>query len=862
MWSRSRLCARSVLRFAGLNRHGNRVVRSIAVALLGVSSVARADISIATLSRADAISGVHAGTPNGVLGRPTLSAIVELPLEADADASGVQRVSPHFGVAQASLAELDALSSAHRDWHLSWSTPLRPLLDRAAIWTGAPTFRNETGLAGSGAVIGIIDTGADITHPDLQNADGTTRIAYFLDYSSGPAGLQKDAEGHCSTAVPCAVYGQKDIDALLAHGKASTIPADTIGHGTHVASLAGGNGGSEKRYVGIAPEATMIIARAIDSTGQISDATVLSAASLIFELAKELGKPAVLNLSLGSDFGPHDGSSALERGLADLIADDAPGRAIVVAAGNSAGLFEGNIGFPEPLGVHTDISVPDQSVVDVPIVTPPPQGAGDTLSGTIFVWAAFRPGDDVGVGVERRSGELAPIQHKGQVGTFGVEKELTATIAVGALSKLDELGVPDENAAAIIIEGSWPKDETFSLRFEGKGTASLWVDAVGEIGADSGGIGALFPASTKESTVTIPACHPALIAVGATLNRTTWNDRLSTDITVTEFGGVTDPPLDSIGFFSSAGPTSDLRMKPDILAPGAFVVGAMSADADPRKSAASIFGESGTCTPPSDCAVIDDRHAVTVGTSMAAPIITGAVALLFEQDPTLTAKQALTLLQAGARRPQGLVSYQAQLGAGALDLPGTLDVERAQATPVVREPAAKNSFLSLGASYAHPDPSWTVPALLKVRDADGHAADGFDAKKLAVDVTSGQVVGDVSRAAPGLYRLAVSAARDTGGAMLGVTVRYGGHVLAAESIPIAVDVSTARGGFSARGGCAVAPTDDASPTSLYTAALALIVWRGRRYSRAARTARNPDRRDRSAPGRRGSSPQRAARRRH
>ncbi|HEX4337063.1 MAG TPA: S8 family serine peptidase [Polyangiaceae bacterium] len=822
-----------------MSQRESRLAVVHAVALLAFGTAAHADVSIAMLARAETVSGIHAGTPTSVLGRPELTALVELP--DGADATGVQRLSSHFGVARAPLADLDALSAAHRDWHMTWSTPLHPLLDRAAVWTGAPTFRNATGLAGKGAIIGIIDTGADVTHPDLQNADGTTRIAYFIDYSKGPAGKQKDAESHCSTAVPCAVYSNTDLDALVKAGTAKTaLSKDVVGHGTHVTSLAAGNGGAEKKYVGMAPEATIIVARALDSSGQISDATVLSAASLIFELATQLGKPAVLNLSLGSDFGPHDGSSSLEKGLADLIADQPEGRAVVVAAGNSAGLFEGEIGYPSPLGVHTDISVQPGSRVEVPVLTPPPQGAGDTLSGTIFVWATFRPGDDVGVGVERPNSELAPIQRKGQVATFGVDKVLTATIAVQALSEVQDLGVPDENAAAIIIDGTWPKSETFSLAFEGSGTVSLWVNAVGEIGSESGGIGALFPESTKESTVTIPACHPDLIAVGATLNRTRWNDRLGAAVAITSFGGVDDPPLDSIGFFSSAGPTTDLRMKPDIVAPGAFVIGAMSADADPRKSAASIFGETGTCTPPTDCAVIDAQHAVTVGTSMAAPIVSGAVALLFEQNPKLTARGALTLLQAGARHPQGIVPYQAQLGAGALDLPGTLDVENAEANPVVREPAATNSFLSLGASYAHPDPTWTVPALLKLRSADGHAADGFDPKNLSVDVTSGSMVGELTRAAPGFYRLGVAAARDTGGAELGVTVRYAGHVLAAESIPIAVDISTARGGFSARGGCNVA-RGEAPATSLTVAALALIALRGRRYSRAARTARNQGR---------------------
>lgn len=814
----------------------------IATCLLLLSPMAGAEVSVRSLARAQAATGVRAGTADGWLGRRDLPAIVELP--EDAVAPGVHRTGPHFGVARAPLPELDAISAAHPTWHLSWSSPLRPLLDQAAVWAKAPAFRNDTGLSGKGAIVGIVDTGVDIAHPDLRNPDGSTRIEYLIDYSQDPAGLQPDVEEKCTGSVTCAVYGRKDLDKLLDNNQAATIPGDSLGHGTHVASLAAGNGGTEQRYVGIAPDATLIIARAIDSAGQISDASVLSAVSLIFDLAAQLGKPAVVNLSLGSNFGPHDGSSALERALADLVGEDHPGRAIVVAGGNSAVLYNVKTAFPGPLGVHTDVSVPDGSDARVPIYM------GDTTTGTVYVWIAFRPGDELGVGVERRAGTIAPVQSRGDSGTFGVPHELTATVLNGSLKDIGFAA--DANAAAVVIEGKWPKGETFALRLVGPATASLWVE--GEVSPSAGGF---FPAATKESTVTIPAAHPDLIAVGATLNRTSWTDRLGEPITVDVLGSVKNPPLDSVAFFSSAGPTSDFRMKPDLVAPGAFVAGAMSRDADPRTSPLSIFGDPGVCTPREDCAVVDDFHAVTTGTSMSAPIVTGAIALLFEQNPSLTTRSALTILQAGARHPDGLVPFGAQLGAGALDLEGTLDVQRAMDDSTVREPARAHSFLSLGATYARPDPAWSVPAVLKVRDAEGRPAKGFDLTNLTVEVSAGRVTEEPSLVAPGLIRLAVAADRETGGTELSVATKYDNEGLAEASIPIAVDVQTAREGFAARGGCAVTPRSGVASDTPWLAALAFTAWRGRRYIRAARTARSRGRTGSSVPALRDSSPRRA-----
>jgi len=293
-------------------------------------------------------------------------------------------------------------------------------------------------------------------------------------------------------------------------------------------------------------------------------------------------------------------------------------------------------------------------------------------------------------------------------------------------------------------------------------------------------------------------------------------------------------------------------MKPDVVAPGAFVVGAMSAQADPKDNPNSVFAGSRLCAEvDEDCTVVDDQHAVLTGTSMASPIVTGAVALLLEQNPDRTQDEILTLLQAGARFPKGLVRAGTQLGAGALDLGGILDVEHSMTTPAGRQPSPDMSWLNLGATYAHPDASWAIPAVLQLRDESGLVADASE-NELAVTVDRGAVTERVERAAPGFYRFAVAAGDGTGGDTLNIAVVHRGITLLSQNVPIAVDVNVAREGFSARGGCTMTRASLPPAASLAVGVLVFTAWRGRRRKSAARRVRSRGRTDRWARCRQGS----------
>lgn len=217
------------------------------------------------------------------------------------------------------------------------------------------------------------------------------------------------------------------------------------------------------------------------------------------------------------------------------------------------------------------------------------------------------------------------------------------------------------------------------------------------------------------------------------------------------------------------------------------------------------------------CYVVDELHAVTSGTSMAAPLVAGAIALLFEVDPELDQAGALALLQAGSRALGGAVFSEQQVGPGALDLERTLEVldrQRGAGTP--REPG-RRSRLVLADSLAHPDDAWPLVGLAVLRDDDDRVADGFDEGRLMLAVDGGSA-SELARVAPGLYRFSVTTPPGSGGRELVVALRFDGRSLASERLPIAVDRSLSRSVPSAFGGCGLSP----APRFPWLAPLALL----------------------------------------
>jgi minor extracellular serine protease Vpr len=114
-------------------------------------------------------------------------------------------------------------------------------------------------------------------------------------------------------------YGTEYTKAQLDANQCLQIDGDDgHGHGTHVAGTAAGNGGALTNYIGMAPESDILFVKGFRSGPGFANTDIVDGCNYMFQRAQQIGKPAVINLSLGGHFGPHDGSSLYEQALSNM----------------------------------------------------------------------------------------------------------------------------------------------------------------------------------------------------------------------------------------------------------------------------------------------------------------------------------------------------------------------------------------------------------------------------------------------------------------------------------------------------------------------------------------------------------------
>ena len=392
---------------------------------------------------------------------------------------------------------------------------------------------------GDGKVVAVIDTGVDMTHPAFTGAlGGTPALSADKVASLTPQLGNGKTGGYVSEKFPFAYdYADNDPDASPT-GEAGS-------HGTHVAGITAGNAGE---IVGIAPDAQIIVAKvARSSNGGIPDSALLAALDDMVVL-----RPDVINLSLGQTGGMDNEADSMYATVFKSLQN--AGVTVNAAAGNEYTAGYGNLsGKNLPY-----VSDPDSSVLCEPASYSSVVSVASVDNS--LAHSAFTVGD-------------RNIAYQRAGGADGQKMPDLSDLTGGPFEYVDGgIGSPEDGQAlkakypeglagkiVLVKRGSLTFQDKFN-NIAGSKPAGFIVynnvpgDSLVVMSLATDGVPAAFISQADGEAMLAAADHRLSVAPGKVV-----------------------PPSSkySMSSFSSWGVTPDLRLKPEVAAPGGNIYSAV-----------------------------------------------------------------------------------------------------------------------------------------------------------------------------------------------------------------------------------------------------------------------------------------------
>lgn len=480
--------------------------------------------------------------------------------------------------------------------------------------------RQDMPLVGQGVVVGIIDGGFDYTHPTFYDTTySKLRIAraWIQDLpGTPPLGFNYGTE-------------LNDTESLLN----KKYDLDNSGsHGTAVSSLAAGSGlgGQNMKFQrGIAYESEFVLVsspKTYQDWREMNMTTIIDGINYIFSYAQSVNKPAVINISMGSLLGARDGGSLFAKACDKLVG---PGKILVFCAMNE-GNTKKHIGksfTSSDTVLHTLVPIEvcnngdRRNYIDA---------WGDSLQTFCLQFGMYANG------IVRNKSAVFCIDNSTQ--KFFVIGSDNDTCYITLSTKALEYNMKPHATIDILSKSN----DTLTISVFAKNTnVHMWQDYFDESWADSFGsfLGNDSWATEGDDNYTIGemGSTKSAITVGASVSGVLWKDLENNFYSNYENHGM-------IATYSSKGPTLDKRMKPEITAPvGMIYCASNSYDTmiDPGVPITPYLVSQ--YTSPKNGRVYS--YMAVEGTSFAAPMVAGIIALMLQVSPNLEPGQIKTIIQ-------------------------------------------------------------------------------------------------------------------------------------------------------------------------------------------------------------------------
>ena len=550
-------------------------------------------------------------------------------------------------IARIPLSNLATLSAETQVERIEARASAHQLLDTATIVINAlPVYEStpaHQAYTGEGVVVGLMDIGFDLTHPNFYNRDRThTRISAIWDQ------LSKDTIG---SALP---VGRDYIgeEAVLAHARSTDGEIQT--HGTHTLGIATGTG-YDTPYRGVAFDSDICLVSNIEESDtayfEPGDKYIHTSAldalgfKYLFDYAERQGKPCVVSFSEG--YPPYfDEDESLYAAVLDSLIG--PGRIIVASAGNE-GL------------VNSYVEKQPETKEAGAFILCYEDEAEYRIKGQSEAWLhLYRYGDEL------REPTAPTDTLTIELGALPYETEVTDSLVcngdtlIMTLYRRRSVYQPDE-VWFVTLQGNLPLYQLspLALTVEGDHHAELF-----------GHSSAAFRTCYKDSrwqdaqaghNIIAPSSFKSVISVGATSYRAAMKNMWGGQHKAHD-GTV----IGRISPYSSTGPTVDGLLKPDVVAPGTYVISSFSHYSPIRYSMMAESDFQGTTYP----------WGLETGTSMSAPMVAGTIALWLQAKPTLTTDEIREVFHRTCQHPDPEMAYPNYVyGYGEIDAyRGLLDI--------------------------------------------------------------------------------------------------------------------------------------------------------------------------------------------